>query len=82
MSIHKAVALGLTANKLSKKITGTNQSSTSRTVVATGTGAALGMAAAGTITVGAATLGLVTAPIALPLALGSALVAGIASLFD
>lgn len=82
MTIHKAIAIGLTANEVSKKITGSDESSAARTAVATGTGALMGMAAAGTITVGAAALGVATAPVTVPLALFSAGVAGIASLFD
>lgn len=82
MTIHKAIAIGLTANEVSKKITGSDESSAARTAVATGTGALMGMAAAGTITVGAAALGVSTAPVTVPLALFSAGVAGIASLFD
>lgn len=82
MTIHKAITIGLTANEVSKKITGSGESSVGRTAVATGTGALMGMAAAGTITVGAAALGVASAPVTVPLALFSAGVAGIASLFD
>ncbi len=82
MTIHKAIAIGLTANEVSKKITGSSKSSAARTAVATGTGACMGMAAAGTIAVGTAAIGVASAPITVPLALFSAGVAGIASLFD
>ena len=82
MSIGKAIAIGTFGNEISKKITGTEEVSAGRTIVATGSGAVLGAAAAGTITIGAAAVGIVAAPIAIPLAVGAALVAGIASLFD
>lgn len=81
MTIEKAITLGLTGNEISKKITGTDEVSASRTVVATGSGAALGAVAAGAVTVGAAAIGFASAPITVPLAVGSAIVAGIASRF-
>jgi hypothetical protein len=52
MSIAKAVSVGLAGNELSKTITGTSEVGAGRTVVATGSGAILGGAAAGAITVG------------------------------
>jgi hypothetical protein len=82
MSIEKIVTIGLAGNEISKKITGTSEVSAGRTAVATGSGAALGAVAAGTVTVGAAALGVATAPITVPLAVGGAVIAGIASLFD
>lgn len=82
MSIQKAFTIGLTGNELSKQITGTDDVSTGRTLVATGAGAALGATAAGAITVGAAAVGVATAPIVIPLAVGAAVVSCIASLFD
>lgn len=78
MTIQKAFALGLTGNELSKKIVGSDEVSVGRTVVATSTGAICGAATAGAIVVA----GLATAPITVSLATGSAIVAGIASLFD
>ena len=82
MSIEKVVTIGLAGNEISKKITGTSEVSAGRTAIATGSGATLGAVAAGTITVGAAALGVATAPITVPLAVGGAFIAGIASLFD
>lgn len=82
MTIEKALALGTAGNAISKKITGTDEVSAGRTAVAAGSGAVLGAAAAGTITVGAAAVGIATAPITIPLAVGAAVIAGIASLFD
>ncbi|MEZ8059743.1 hypothetical protein [Vibrio splendidus] len=78
MTIHKAVALGVAGNELSKQITGTDEVCPERTVVATGSGAALGAAASGALVV----TGVAAAPIAVPLAVGAAMCAGIASLFD
>ena len=75
----KAFGIGLTANELSQKITGTSEVSATRTTVATCTGATIGAAAAGALIV---TTGVVAAPITVSLAEGSAIVAGIASLFD
>lgn len=82
MTIQKAVTLGLAGNEISKKITGSSDSSVGRTAVAVGTGAALGAGAAGAVTVGAAAVGIVAAPAVVPLAIATAVVSGIASLFD
>ena len=82
MSINKAVSAGLAGNELSKAITGTSEVSVGRSVVATGSGAVVGGVTAGAITVGAAAVGVAAAPIAVPLAIGGAAVAFIASLFD
>lgn len=82
MSIEKALTLGAAGNSISKKITGTDEVSAGRTFVAAGSGAVLGAAAAGTITVGAAIVGIAAAPITVPLAAASAVLAGIFSLFD
>ncbi len=82
MSIQKAVTVGLAGNELSKKIVGSDEVSVGRTFVATGSGAALGAVTAGAVTIGAATVGFVAAPITVPLVVASAVVAGIASLFD
>jgi hypothetical protein len=83
MSIEKVITIGLSANELSKKIKGNDEVSAGRTAVATGTGAALGGLAAGSIVVGATAIGVATAaPIAVPLAVGGGIIAAIASLFD
>jgi len=58
MSLEKVVFIGLAGNQASKKITGTDESSVGRTVVATGSGAAIGAVAGGAVTVGAAALGI------------------------
>lgn len=79
MNINKAVALGLTGNELSKTVTGSSDVSVSRTVVATSSGAVIGACATSVVTVA---LGTVSAPVAIPLAVASGLVAGVASLFD
>jgi len=79
MSINKAVACGLTGNEMSKKITGTDEVSIERTVVATGSGVAVGAVVSGVVVIG---LGTVSAPVTIPLALASGVVSGIASLFD
>jgi hypothetical protein len=79
MTIEKAVTLGLAGNELSKRITGSDEVSIGRTAVAVGVGATVGGVAGGVLLV---TMGTVAAPITVPLALGSAVVAGIASLFD
>ncbi len=77
--VMQAFGLGVAGNEASKKITGSSETSVGRTAVATGAGAALGAAAAGTLAVvGVAA----AAPIAIPLAIASGFVAGIASLFD
>ena len=87
MTIDKAVITGLAGEQLSRKLTGTDEVSMGRSVVATGAGAALGAAAAGTVTVVASTVGFTalaaaTAPVTVPLAVASGAVALIRSLFD
>lgn len=82
MTIPQAVAVGLAGNELSKKITGSDEVSAGRTVVAAGSGAAIGAVTAGAVTVGAAAVGIAAAPVTIPLAVAGAVVAGIASLFD
>ena len=79
MSLNKAVSCGLVGNELSKQITGSSNSSISRTAVAVGSGAAAGAITSGAIVVGA---GVASAPITIPLAVAGGIVAGIASLFD
>jgi hypothetical protein len=82
MTIPQAIGIGIAGNEASKKLTGTDNVSVGRSTVAVGAGAAMGAVAAGTITVGAAALGVAAAPIAIPLAIASGICAGIASLFD
>lgn len=79
MNIKSAAALGLAGNEISKSITGTSDVSPSRTVIATSSGAILGACATGVATVA---IGTVSAPVTIPLALTSAVLAGVASLFD
>jgi len=78
MSVYKAVSLGISGNEVSKKISGTDEVSAGRTVLATASGAALATAASGALVVS----GIVTAPVTIPLAVASGIVAGVASLFD
>lgn len=87
MSLPYAVAIGLAGNAMSKKIVGSDEVSVGRTLVATGSGAVIGAVTTGGIVVGATAVGvtsvaLVATPVVVPLAVVSALVAGIASLFD
>lgn len=79
MSLDKAVSCGLVGNELSKQITGSNDSSISRTAVAISSGAAAGALTSGAIVIGA---GVTSAPVTIPLAVAGGVVAGIASLFD
>ena len=82
MSIPQALTIGLAGNEASKKITGTSEVNVGRTAVATAAGGVMGAAAAGVITVGGAALGMAAAPVAVPLAVASATVSFVASLFD
>ncbi len=82
MSLYKVASIGVSGNELSKKITGSDEVSIGRTAVATGSGAAIGAVAGGTVAIGAVALGVAAAPVAVPLAVGGAIFAGIASLFD
>ena len=79
MSLNKTVSCGLVGNELSKQITGSSDSSVSRTAVAIGSGAAVGALTSGAIVIGA---GVASAPVTIPLAVAGGVVAGIASLFD
>ncbi|MFM5215646.1 hypothetical protein ACEUAM_02905 [Aeromonas hydrophila] len=79
MSVEKAVGLGLTGNEISKEITGTSEVSAGRTIVATSAGAVLGAAASGALVVTGVAA---AAPVVVPLAVASATVSFIASLFD
>lgn len=79
MTIHHAFAAGLAGNVLSKKITGTDEVCASRSLVATGSGAALGAVAAGTLVVA---FGVAAAPVTVPLAAASGLVALVSSRFS
>ena len=79
MNIKNAAALGLAGNEISKSVTGSSDVSTGRTVIATSSGAILGACASGAATV---VVGVASAPVAIPLALASGLIAGVASLFD
>lgn len=78
MTINKALTCGVAGNEISKSITGTSEVSTSRTIVATGSGAAVGalVSSAGVISLG------ISAPVTVPFAIASGVIAGIASLFD
>lgn len=78
MSLPKAVGLGVMGNELSKEITGTSEVSTERSVVATGTGAALGAVASGALVVAGTAA---AAPLVVPLAVASGFVSLIASRF-
>lgn len=87
MTIVQAVTTGLAGEKLSRTITGTSEVSAGRSAVATGSGALLGGVTTGAVAVGASAVGLTAlaaaaAPVAIPVAVVSGLVAGIRSLFD
>ena len=79
MAIPQAVGLGVAGNQISKKVTGSSEVSAGRTVVATGAGAALGAAAAGTLVIAGVAA---AAPITVPLAIAAGAVSFVASLFD
>lgn len=78
MTIEKAFGMGISANEMSKTVTGSEEVSVSRSTIATGTGVALGAASSGALVVA----GVAAAPIVAPVALVSGGVALIASLFD
>lgn len=78
MSFEKAFAIGIGCNELSKKVTGTDEVSPQRTLVAVTGGAATGAMVGG----GIAVLTLASAPVTLPLCVSAGLCAGIASLFE
>lgn len=83
MSLHNAIFIGLAGNKASKLLTGSDESSVGRSVVATGAGATIGAVSAGAVTVGAAAAGFaISAPVVVPLAVAGAVCACVASWFD
>ncbi|KAF7780881.1 hypothetical protein PMAN_a1988 [Pseudoalteromonas marina] len=79
MSLEKAVACGVVGNEVSKQITGSSEPSLSRTAIAVSSGAVAGATVSGAVVVG---LGVASAPVTVPLAVASGLLAGVASLFD
>lgn len=84
MSIPKAVTAGLAGEKISRVITGTSEVSIGRSAVATGSGALCGGVAAGSVVVGATAVGATAlataaAPLVIPVAVVSGVVAFIRS---
>ena len=79
MTIAQAVTAGLAGEKLSRTLTGTDEVSAGRTAVATGSGALLGGVATGAVAVG---LGVAAAPVVIPVAVVSGVIAGIRSLWE
>lgn len=83
MSLIEAITIGKAGNEASKILTGSDDTSAGRSAVATGAGATLGAVSAGSLTMGAAAVGVaVSAPIVVPLAVAGAIGGFIASLFD
>lgn len=79
----KAIPAGVAGDKLSRAITGTDEVSVGRSAVAVGAGGMLGAAATGAVTIGAGALGAtIAAPLVIPVALASATIAGLCSLFE
>lgn len=79
MTIEKAVGLGIAGNEISKKVTGTDEVSAGRSMVATAAGAALGAGAAGTLAVAGFAA---AAPVTVPLAVFAGACSWLASRFD
>lgn len=82
MSVEKSIAIGIAANEMSKKITGTSEVSAGRTIVATASGGVAGAVAGGAIAIGVGAVGIAAAPLTVPLCIGGAAVACVASWFD
>ena len=87
MSYEKAIVAGIEGDQLSRRITGTDEVSASRSAIATGAGALIGGGAIGAVglgasAVGATALAAAAAPVVVPVAIVSAGVSFIASLFD
>jgi len=68
-----AIKIGYYGNKISKVVTDSDEVSVGRTVVATGTGVAMGTIVAVTV---------IGAPVTIPLAVAGGVIAGLFSLFD
>lgn len=79
MTIAQAVTAGLAGEKLSRTLTGTDEVSAGRTAVATGSGVLLGGVATSAVAVG---LGVAAAPVVIPVAVVSGVIAGIRSLWE
>ena len=87
MTIFQAVNAGLTGEKLSRTITGTDEVSVGRTAIASGAGAALGTVSVGTVTVVASTVGATAlataaAPVVVPVAIVAGGIGFLCSLFE
>ena len=87
MTIFQAVNAGLTGEKLSRTITGTDEVSAGRSAIATGAGAALGAAGVGALSVGAGAVGATAfaaaaAPVAVPVAIVAGGIGLLCSLFE
>lgn len=87
MTIAQAVNAGITGEKLSRTLTGTDEVCAARSAVAAGTGSAMGAASIGAVAFGASTFGVsalatVAAPVLLPVAIAAGAVSLIRSLFD
>lgn len=87
MSLHKAIAAGLAGEKLSRNLTGTDEVSAGRSLLATGASVVLGATASGAVVMGASTVGAsalaaVAAPVVVPTALVAGAVGLIRSLWD
>lgn len=87
MGIPQAITAGLAGEKLSRTLTGTNEVSAGRSVVATASSAALGAVSVGALSVGAAAVGATAlaaaaAPVVVPVAIAASVVGLIRSLFD
>lgn len=87
MSIQQSIYAGLAGEKLSRTITGTNDVSAGRSVVATGSGALVGGLTTGAVAIGASAVGVsalatVAAPLVIPVALAAGAVSFIRSLWD
>lgn len=83
----KAIPAGIAGDKLSRIITRTEEVSFGRSAIAVGAGGMLGASATGAVAIGAGTLGAtalaaVLAPSVIPVALASAAIAGVCSLFE
>lgn len=85
--IEKALPAGLAGERLSRTITGSNEASVGRSVIATGSGAGLGYLAATGVAIGSEAVGIMTAatlaaPAIVPVAVLAGGIALVRSLFD
>lgn len=87
MTLPQAVAFGTAGDKLSRKITRTNEVSVTRSAIATGSSSLMAGLGTGTVVIGAELIGATAlataaAPVVIPVAIAAGAIGLLCSLFD